>query len=150
MKIEITFPGGDRVDARFEDRVIETDQAGSAPAPFDLFLASIGTCAGIYVSRFCQQRGIDPREIRVEQRTVARGDSHMVERVELEILLPESFPDRYRDALIRAAGLCSVKKHLEHPPAIEVTTTKQQLAPRPRSLGVTLRHREVTSVRPRG
>jgi ribosomal protein S12 methylthiotransferase accessory factor len=46
----------------------------------------------------------------------------MIERIGLEIQLPADFPEKYRDSVIRAAELCTVKKHLEHPPAIEVTT----------------------------
>ena len=64
MEMEITFPGGARVDANFGGMTVKTDQPvqgggqGSAPTPFATFLASIGTCAGIYVLGFCQQRGI--------------------------------------------------------------------------------------------
>ena len=60
----IDFPGGARVDAHFGPYTVKTDQPpsgggqGSAPAPFSLFLASIGTCAGIYVLGFCRQRGL--------------------------------------------------------------------------------------------
>jgi len=122
MNIEITFPGGDRVDAAIRGNTVSTDQDGTAPSPFDLFLASIGTCAGIYVSRFCRQRGIDPREVRIAQRMFADPGSGMVKRIELEIRLPAGFPERYREAVMRAAGLCSVKKHLERPPVIEVRT----------------------------
>jgi len=122
MNLSITFPGGDRVDAAVHGHTVSTDQDGTAPSPFDLFLSSIGTCAGIYVSRFCRQRGIDPREVRIEQRMFADPGSGMVKRIELEIRLPAGFPERYREAVLRAAGLCSVKKHLERPPAIEVRT----------------------------
>ena len=128
MNIEITFPGGDRVDATVRGHTVSTDQDDTAPSPFDLFLASIGTCAGIYVSRFCMQRGIDPREIRIAQRAFADPGSGMVTRIELEIRLPEGFPERYRDALTRAAGLCAVKKHLERPPVIEVRTVMPAIA----------------------
>jgi len=122
VDMEIVFPHGDRVDARMGSMVITTDQDGSAPAPFQLFLASIGTCAGIYVSSFCRQRGIPTDKVSIRQRLRANPTTRMVERIELDIVLPEDFPEQYRDAVIRSAQLCAVKKHLEHPPAIDVRT----------------------------
>lgn len=122
MRMDIVFPGGDRVDAVTDGLTIATDQNGALPAPFDLFLASIGTCAGIYVARFCNQRGIPLDQVRIEQRAVRNERTRMVTRIELEIRLPDEFPARYRDAVIRAVGLCSVKKHLDQPPEIDVRT----------------------------
>jgi putative redox protein len=128
VEMEIVFPHGDRVDAKLGSMVIATDQDGSAPAPFQLFLASIGTCAGIYVSSFCRQRGISIDDIRIRQRLQANPASRMVERIELDIVLPEDFPEQYKDAVIRSAQLCAVKKHLEKPPAIEVRTVTEAAA----------------------
>ena len=65
-RIEVGFPGGQRVDARVRGFTIATDQSpehggeGSAPQPYDLFLSSIATCAGIYALKFCQSRKIPP------------------------------------------------------------------------------------------
>ncbi len=120
MEMTIELPGGDRVDARFGGLTVSTNQDGSAPAPFDLFLASIGTCAGIYVSRFCRRRGIPTDGLRIRQRAGVNAVTKMVERLDLEIELPEGFPEQYREAVVRSAQLCMVKKHLESPPAIEV------------------------------
>jgi ribosomal protein S12 methylthiotransferase accessory factor len=123
MEMLIDFPGGSRVDAHFDNFTIPTDQPpdASAPAPFDLFLAAIGTCAGIYVLGFCNQRGLPTEGIRIVER-IHEGAGHMVEKIDLEIQIPDSFPEKYRDSLIRAAELCKVKKHLENPPKFEVTT----------------------------
>ena len=123
MEMLIDFPGSSRVDAHFDSFTVPTDQppAASAPAPFDLFLASIGTCAGIYVLGFCKQRGLPTEGIRIVER-IHEGAGHMVEKIDLEIQIPDSFPEKYRDSLIRAAELCKVKKHLENPPKFEVTT----------------------------
>ncbi len=127
MDMEITFPGGLRVDARFQGHLMQTDQPppegeGSAPAPFDLFLASLGTCAGIFVLSFCRSRGIPAEDIRLVQRMERDPDSGMLSSVRVEIVLPEGFPERYAPALVRAAGQCSVKRHLERPPSMEVVT----------------------------
>jgi ribosomal protein S12 methylthiotransferase accessory factor len=127
MEIEITFPGGARVDANFGPYTIETDQPpqgggeGSAPTPFAFFLSSIGTCAGIYVLNFLRNRGISTDGLKLIQRMHRNPLTGMVEEVRLEIIVPEDFPEKYQSALVRSAELCSVKKHFEQPPAIEVT-----------------------------
>lgn len=125
MELIIDFPGGSRVDAHFGSFTVQTDQppAASAPSPFDVFLSSIGTCAGIYVLGFCQQRGISPDGIRIVERAIRNPSGAMVEEIDLEIKLPPGFPEKYREAVIHAAQLCAVKKHLEHPPKFEITTT---------------------------
>lgn len=124
MEMLIDFPGGARVDAHFGPFTVSTDQppVASAPTPFTTFLASIGTCAGIYVLGFCQQRGLPTEGIRILQRMHSNPFSGMVQKIDLEIQLPASFPEKYRDAVIRAAELCAVKKHFEEPPQFEVTT----------------------------
>lgn len=122
MDMEIVFPGGLEVDAVMGDMVIPTNQDGSAPAPFGLFLASIGTCAGIYVLSFCQQRGLPTENIKIVQRMRTHPFTRMVEHIELEIQVPPDFPEKYKDAVIRSAELCAVKKHLENPPQFDVHT----------------------------
>ena len=130
MEMMIDFPGGSRVDAHFGGFTIPTDQppTAGAPTPFAVFLSSIGTCAGIYVLGFCQQRGIPTDGIRVVQRTHSNPFTHMIDKIDLEIQVPNSFPEKYRDSLIRSAELCAVKKHLENPPSFEITTAKVELA----------------------
>ncbi len=67
MNLKVKFPGGLRVDAEYGPFTIPTNQDGSAPPPFALFLASIGTCAGIYVLSFCLQRGISTEGLEITQ-----------------------------------------------------------------------------------
>jgi len=122
MEMTIEFPGGDRVDARYDGLTVVTNQDGSAPAPFELFLASIGTCAGFYASRFCRQRGIPTEGMKITQRATVDPATHLIDRIDLSIELPPGFPEQYRDAIVRSAQLCAVKKHLEAPPRIEVRT----------------------------
>jgi ribosomal protein S12 methylthiotransferase accessory factor len=130
MEMIIDFPGGSRVDAHFGKFTVATDQppVASAPTPFAVFLSSIGTCAGIYVLGFCQQRGIPTDGVRIVQHVYNNPLTHMVDKIDLDIQVPNSFPDKYRDSLIRSAELCAVKKHLENPPAFEITTTKVEMA----------------------
>ncbi len=130
MDMEIYFPGGKRVYADYGGFTIETDQPArsgggdSAPAPFDLFLASIGTCAGIYALGFMQQRGVDPEGSKLTMRTHYNPDVGLIDNIELELKTPPGFPDKYRDAIVNAMNLCAVKKHLQQPPAFTVTTVK--------------------------
>lgn len=129
MEMVIGFPGGARVDAHFGGFVVPTDQPprgggeGSAPTPFLTFLSTIGTCAGIYVLGFCRQRGIPTDGIRLIQRMQADPATGMVTDVQVTIELPDAFPAKYADAVVRAAEHCAVKKHFEHPPVIRVEST---------------------------
>ena len=128
MEMMIDFPGGDRVDAHFGPFTVLTDQGdargnpGSAPTPFSLFLASIATCAGIYVLGFCKQRNLPTDGMKLIQRAHRNPQTGMVESVELEIQTPQGFPEKYLPSLIRSAELCAVKKHLEKPPSFNVFT----------------------------
>ncbi len=128
MDMVIDFPGRARVDAHFGGFVVSTDQPpmgggeGSAPTPFATFLSSIGTCAGIYVLGFCRQRGIPSDGIRLVQRVQANPATGLVSDVAVTIQLPEGFPAKYADAVVRAAEQCAVKKHFEHPPLIHVSS----------------------------
>jgi ribosomal protein S12 methylthiotransferase accessory factor len=124
MELIIDFPGGSRVDAHFGSFTVATDQppVASAPTPFAVFLSSIGTCAGIYVLGFCRQRGLPADDIRIVERVHSNPYNGMVEKIDLEIQVPPSFPEKYRNSLIHSAELCAVKKHLEKPPKFEITT----------------------------
>jgi ribosomal protein S12 methylthiotransferase accessory factor len=124
MEMTIDFPGGARVDAHFGPFTVKTDQppVSSAPSPFDTFLASIGTCAGIYVLGFCQQRGLPTDGIRLIQRMYRDPASGMLGKIDIEIQVPPTFPEKYLPSLVRSAELCAVKKHIEHPPVFDVFT----------------------------
>jgi ribosomal protein S12 methylthiotransferase accessory factor len=126
MKLEITLGPDARVDARTDGKLIATDQDGALPEPFELFLASIGTCAGSYVERFCRKRDLPTDGIRIVQTTSDPDPkTRLIDRIDIDVELPPGFPERYRSAVVRAANLCTVKKHLSHPPSIEVTTSKR-------------------------
>ena len=124
--IRITFPGGKKVDANFGERVIRTDQparAGgedSAPMPFELFLASIGTCAGIYVLGFLQSRGLSTEGVEAHERLAYDDATHVLTDVTLETKLPQTVPEKYHAAIIRAADTCAVKKAIQKQPKFEV------------------------------
>lgn len=125
MDMEIFFPGNRRVAARFEGFTVETDQPvsgggdGSAPAPFDLFLTSLATCAGIYVLRFMQQRQLAVDGSGLTLKTEHDPQTGSLAKIVMQIKLPADFPEKYRDAVVRAAEQCAVKRLLDSPPAIE-------------------------------
>lgn len=128
MELEIYFEENKKVNARLNGSVIRTDQSKkgggdeSAPEPFSLFLASIGTCAGIYVKSFCDKRGLDSSKVRIVQRHKFNPETRLIDHIELEAILPDDFPSKYRNAIINAMDLCTVKRHLKQPPKITAIT----------------------------
>jgi ribosomal protein S12 methylthiotransferase accessory factor len=124
MDMRIVFPGGMRVNAEIEDRVIATDQPArdggehAAPTPFDHFVASIGTCVGFYALKFFRRRSLSTDGLELTLSTVADPQRHMISEVIIKLELPADFPERYRTAVARAVDQCTVKKHLAQPPRI--------------------------------
>lgn len=121
---EVTFPGGVAVDATFKGFTIRTDQpaplgGGTAASPFDLFLASLATCAGFYALRFCQEREIATDGLGLTM-TPLRDETKRLAQVKMELRLPAAFPEKYRDAIVRAVDQCAVKKAMAHPPEFVV------------------------------
>ena len=130
-KYNITFDGNKKISAHFRDFIVHTDQPekdggeNTAASPSEIFLASIGTCAGFYVASFCQSRSISTDNINIVQTNFRNDATHMVEKITLDINLPPDFPEKYKAAVIKAADTCTVKKHLQTPPEIQVNTKIQ-------------------------
>ncbi len=126
MNMKITFEGKKKVNAEFNGQIISTDQPlqaggdGTAPAPFTLFLASIGTCAGIYIKSFCDQRNIPTDQISITQSMNYNYKTRLIDNIDLIVHLPADFPEKYKTAVLNAANLCAVKEHLKNPPEILV------------------------------
>jgi ribosomal protein S12 methylthiotransferase accessory factor len=126
-EMEITFGGNKKVTAAFHGFEIKTDQPkdsggdGSAPTPFDLFLASLGTCAGIFAVSFMQSRKLNTDGFRILLSFDWDETAHLVKKVRMEFKLPKDFPPQYKSALLKSAELCAVKRHLHTPPAFELT-----------------------------
>jgi ribosomal protein S12 methylthiotransferase accessory factor len=127
--MEVTFDGGKVITAHLNGHIIRTDQPikgggqNSSPAPYDLFLASIGTCAGIYVKSFCDQREISSENIKIVQSIEFDSQTRLLANIKLDIQLPSDFPEKYKAAVINSAELCAVKKTLNNPPKFEVFTS---------------------------
>jgi ribosomal protein S12 methylthiotransferase accessory factor len=127
--MEITFDGGKVVTAHSHGHAIRTDQpldnggGDSAPAPFELFLASIGTCAGIYVKSFCDNRQIAAENIKIIQNIEYDKETGLPISIKLDIQLPRDFPEKYKASILHVAGLCKVKKSIANPPEFQITAT---------------------------
>ncbi len=130
--MEITFDGGKKITAHLKGHTIETDQSensggkNSAPTPFELYLASIGTCAGIYVKSFCDNRNIPAENIKIIQTAQYDKKTGLPINISLDIKLPPDFPEKYRAAVISVAELCKVKKSINNPPVFEIISSQTQ------------------------
>lgn len=131
MDMEITFPGGTKVNAQFKGFTVKTDQPveeqgnGTAPTPFDLFLVSLGTCTGYYVLMFCQRNALPTKGMKLVMKDERNTITHLLETVHIHIEVPKDFPEKYQKALVRSAEICTVKRNLEKPPTFDITVTKQ-------------------------
>lgn len=133
-QMTVSFPGGRQVTAHYNGFAILTDQGvdsgggGTAPEPYDLFLASIATCAGYYVLRFCSERDLPVDGLKVVQ-SWQRDERKRLSHIQLQIEVPPDFPEKYRAALVRAADICAVKRTLQDPPEIVTETVVRTPAP---------------------
>lgn len=124
--MEIYFEGKKKVFADVNGFTVKTDQhprgggEGEFPEPFTLFLASLGTCAGIFVKGFCDQRGIDATNIKLTQEQSFNPVKKIIDKIEITIHVPESFPKKYESAVIQSAGLCTVKRHIKDDIEVDV------------------------------
>lgn len=128
--MEITFDGGKVITAHTHGLTIRTDQpldnggGNTAPAPYDLFLASIGTCAGIYIKGFCDNRNLPADGIKIIQTHEWDQETGLPTNIKLDIKLPSGFPEKYKASLIHVADLCKVKKTIANPPKFEIITSQ--------------------------
>ena len=124
--IEVSFPGGKKVDGKIENMVIKTDQPvkdggeGSAPEPFQLFLMSIATCAGIYALDFCQAREIETNDMTLTMNCELDLSGRVYQKLSIDLRVPAEFPEKYKKAIVRTMDLCTVKKHIINPPEFEI------------------------------
>jgi ribosomal protein S12 methylthiotransferase accessory factor len=124
MEVEVSFPTATRIQARSKDLTVEIgpppDRGGDPGAygPFDLLLCALATCTGFQVLDFLQQRGFDTAGAGVRIQAERGEESHVLESIAIQIGVPEGFPAKYHDAIVRAAGLCFIKQQLGRCPKI--------------------------------
>jgi len=138
MRYDVAFPSGVAVEVAVKGHTIRTDQPAplgldSAPAPFDLFIASIATCMGFYALRFCQERGIATVGLGLSVETVRNEEKKRLSAIRVALTLPPGFPEKYTGAIQRAVDQCAVKKHMIEPPAFELTVNQGDGQPAPKS-----------------
>jgi ribosomal protein S12 methylthiotransferase accessory factor len=124
--IEVNFPGGKRVEAKIGNTIIPTDQPikdggeGKDPEPFQLFLASLAACSGIYALNFCQSRGISTKEMELTMACEFDPEEKRYKKMTINLKLPKGFPEKYKNSIIKAMDLCAVTKHILNPPQFEI------------------------------
>lgn len=128
--VAVEFPGGKRITAEIGGRTVHTDQPvkdggeGSAPSPFDLFLASIAACAGYYALAFCEKRGLGAAGMSLAMRCPFDAAARRYSRLEIELTLPAGFPEKYEAAVLKAMQACYVTKHIADPPEFVLTAKR--------------------------
>jgi ribosomal protein S12 methylthiotransferase accessory factor len=129
-RLDVAFPGGKRVDVSIRNFEIATDQSvkaggsASAPEPFDLFLASMAACAGIYALNFCQSRGVSTDGLELSMSWERKEKPPAPAFAQFQLTLPDDFPEKYRSGIVRAMDLCAVKKNIEHAPEFSTVITE--------------------------
>ena len=117
---KITFPGNKKVDVAFNNYKIKTDQSKenggdeTAPEPFDIFVGSIGACAGIYAKTFCDVRKLSTDSMYVFVDIDLKEEQKLMEEISITLHVNQQFPEKYIKAIIKAMDSCSVKNQL-HP-----------------------------------
>ncbi len=120
--LTVSFPGNKKVDIQVGDFTLNTDQSltrggdASALEPFDLFLASMAGCAGIFALGFCQSRQLASEGLSLEMDWERDVEPPHAAKVTFRLTLPEGFPEKYRSSIIRAIDLCTVKHYIHNPP----------------------------------
>ncbi len=124
----VKFGDGLKVDVEYKGFVVKTDQpareggGGTAPSPFDYFLASLAACAGFYALAFCRERKIAVDGLGVTMSTERGEVSKMIDKVTISVDFPADFPGKYKSALVKAIDHCTVKAHILRPPRFEIVT----------------------------
>ena len=132
MELKVKLEGGKRVATQIGDHLIMTDQPAkhgggdSAPAPYDLFVASIGTCAGFYVQSYCDSKGIDSSGIEITLSVKRDPQTKKINGFVTTIHVPETLPEKLHSALKKVAEQCAVKKTIMNNPEfiVETVSTK--------------------------
>lgn len=133
MEMNISLGPDHKITARWDGFEITTDQPpsqggqGSAPTPFDFFLVSLGACTAYYVLDFCRIRDIPTDDVKMVQHLITSEDGKEEKAIEMEIVLPPEFPAKYEKAVVRAAGMCHVKRTILNPPEITLSARRAQV-----------------------
>src|SRR6056297_889344 len=126
MEINVNFLDNLRLEARFDDFTVVTDQPirykgdGSAPSPFDYFLASSALCAGYFVRVYCNARDIPTENIRLSQNNIVDPENRYNQIFRIQVELPENLSEKDRKGILRSIERCTVKKVVQTGPTFEI------------------------------
>lgn len=122
MEIKVNFLDKLRLEAKFDDFTVIADQPirykgdGSAPGPFDYFLASSALCAAYFVKLYCNTRNIPTENIRLSQNNIVDPENRYQQIFKIQVELPEDISDKDRQGILRAIDRCTVKKVVQASP----------------------------------
>lgn len=126
MEIKVNFLDNLRLEAKFDDFTVIADQPirykgdGSAPGPFDYFLASSAMCAAYFVKVYCNSRDIPTENIRLSQNNIVDPEDRYNQIFKIQVELPESISDKDRQGILRSIDRCTVKKVVQTGPEFKV------------------------------
>ncbi|WP_293777621.1 OsmC domain/YcaO domain-containing protein [uncultured Oxalicibacterium sp.] len=122
MEIKVNFLDKLRLEAKFDDFTVIADQPirykgdGSAPGPFDYFLASSALCAAYFVKLYCNTRNIPTENIRLSQNNIVDPEDRYQQIFKIQVELPEDISDADRRGILRSIERCTVKKVVQAGP----------------------------------
>mgnify|MGYP000873610045 FL=1 len=122
MEIKVNFLDNLRLEAKFDDFTVIADQPirykgdGSAPGPFDYFLASSALCAAYFVKLYCQTRNISTDNIRLSQNNIVDPENRYNQIFKIQVELPADISDKDRQGILRSIERCTVKKVVQTGP----------------------------------
>ncbi|WP_127717154.1 OsmC domain/YcaO domain-containing protein [Halobacteriovorax sp. HLS] len=128
MQINVKFLDNLRLEANFDDFSIITDQPirykgdGTAPSPFDYFLASSALCAAYFVKVYCIARGIPTEDIKLSQDNIINPENRYDQTFHIKVELPESISEKDREGILRSIDRCTVKKTIQASPKFDIET----------------------------
>ena len=128
MEIKVNFLDNLRLEAKFDDYTVITDQPirykgdGSAPSPFDYFLASSALCAAYFVKVYCVGKGISTDDIRLSQNNIVDPEDRYNQIFQIQVELPDSISDKDRAGILRSIERCTVKKVIQTGPEFKIET----------------------------
>ena len=126
MEINVNFLDNLRLEAKFDDFTVITDQPirykgdGSAPSPFDYFLASSAMCAAYFVKVYCKARDIPTDNIRLSQNNIVDPENRYNQIFRIQVELPEDISDKDRQGILRSIDRCTVKKVIQTGPEFQI------------------------------
>src|SRR5690606_12165094 len=122
MEIKVNFLDNLRLEAKFDDFTVIADQPirykgdGSAPGPFDYFLASSALCAAYFVKLYCQTRDIPTENIRLSQNNIVDPENRYNQIFKIQVELPADISEKDRTGILRSIDRCTVKKVVQTGP----------------------------------